>query len=175
MEFSTIFERLQFVISKQLEAEISKITPQASFANDLGADEIDITDLMMALEKEFDIEISDEVAEWLATVQQTFDYISSNVDQAETEKAEECLIKEAEKSRRLIESIASFWNQLEISEAEALNFTKEGFKVIKSRRIAAHREELKELKVKLETKTADLAAIKAQIQHLENQLELENT
>ena len=59
--------------------EASKVTPPANFANDLGADSLDTVELVMALEEEFDIEIPDEAAEKITTVQEAVDYISDKV------------------------------------------------------------------------------------------------
>lgn len=55
------------------------ITPQSNFANDLGADSLDTVELVMALEEEFDIEIPDEAAEKITTVQEAVDYINNKV------------------------------------------------------------------------------------------------
>lgn len=65
------------IIVEQLGVDEKEITPEASFVNDLGADSLDIVELIMALEEEFDIEISDEEAEKIATVQEVVDYIKS--------------------------------------------------------------------------------------------------
>lgn len=59
--------------------EASKVIPKANFANDLGADSLDTVELVMALEEEFDIEIPDEAAEQITTVQEAVDYISNKV------------------------------------------------------------------------------------------------
>lgn len=74
-----IFEKVKKIVVEQLEVEPSTVTPQASFANDLGADSLDTVELVMALEEEFDIEIPDEDAEQIHTVQNVVDYISNQV------------------------------------------------------------------------------------------------
>jgi acyl carrier protein len=79
MSEKEIFDKVQKIVSEQLGVEASEVTPQASFANDLGADSLDTVELVMALEEEFDIEIPDEAAEEIATVQSAVDYISNKV------------------------------------------------------------------------------------------------
>lgn len=77
-----IFERVKKIVAEQLEVDAADVTPQANFANDLNADSLDTVELVMALEEEFDIEIPDEAAEQIATVQAAVDYISSKVEAA---------------------------------------------------------------------------------------------
>ncbi len=79
MSQTEIFDKVQKIVSEQLGVDASEVTPQASFANDLGADSLDTVELVMALEEEFDIEIPDEAAEEIATVQSAVDYISNKV------------------------------------------------------------------------------------------------
>ena len=79
MTETEIFEKVQKIVAEQLGVEPSEVTPQASFANDLGADSLDTVELVMALEEEFDIEIPDEAAEEIATVQSAVDYINNQV------------------------------------------------------------------------------------------------
>lgn len=74
-----IFTKVQKIVKEQLEVELSEVKPEANFANDLGADSLDTVELVMALEEEFDIEIPDEAAEGITTVQACVDYISSHV------------------------------------------------------------------------------------------------
>ncbi|CCI26904.1 acyl carrier protein [Microcystis aeruginosa] len=75
-----IFDRVKKVVVEQLEVEDpSTVTPQASFADDLKADSLDVVELVMALEEEFDIEIPDEAAEQIDTVGKAVDYISEKV------------------------------------------------------------------------------------------------
>jgi acyl carrier protein len=71
-----VLDKVKAVISDKLEVEASKITPEANFTDDLGADSLDVVELVMALEEEFDIEIPDEEAEKLQTVQAVIDYIN---------------------------------------------------------------------------------------------------
>lgn len=74
-----IFERVKKVVVEQLEVEEEQVTPEASFANDLGADSLDTVELVMALEEEFEIEIPDEVAEEIDTVGKAAKHISEKV------------------------------------------------------------------------------------------------
>ena len=76
MSQEEIFAKVQKIVSEQLGVDASEVKPEASFANDLGADSLDTVELVMALEEEFDIEIPDEAAEEIATVQNAVDYIS---------------------------------------------------------------------------------------------------
>lgn len=79
MSQTEIFEKVKKIVIDQLSVEADKITPQANFANDLGADSLDTVELVMALEEEFDIEIPDEAAEKITTVQEAVDYINGKV------------------------------------------------------------------------------------------------
>lgn len=72
------FERVKSVIVDQLGADESAITMDASFVDDLGADSLDIVELIMGLETEFDIEIPDEEAEKISTVGDAVNYIKDN-------------------------------------------------------------------------------------------------
>ena len=65
------------IIEEQLGVEADRIKPEASFIEDLNADSLDIVELVMAMEEEFDMEIPDEDAEGLKTVQNVFDYMKS--------------------------------------------------------------------------------------------------
>ena len=78
MNEAEIFDKVKKIVIEQLSVEpAEKVTPQANFANDLNADSLDTVELVMALEEEFDIEIPDEAAEQITTVQQAVDYISN--------------------------------------------------------------------------------------------------
>nr|WDA99178.1 acyl carrier protein [Gronococcus sybilensis] len=70
-----IFEKVQYIVSEQLGVEKSKITPEAHFTNDLGADSLDLVELVMTIEGEFRIDISDEQAENIESCQQAVDCI----------------------------------------------------------------------------------------------------
>ena len=74
---STIEEKVKKIIEEQLGVEKVKVVPNANFAEDLGADSLDIVELVMSLEEEFGIEIPDEDAEKILTVQEVVDYIES--------------------------------------------------------------------------------------------------
>lgn len=76
MSQEEIFQKVKKIVAEQLSVDPSEVTPEASFANDLGADSLDTVELVMALEEEFDIEIPDEAAEGIATVQAAVDYIN---------------------------------------------------------------------------------------------------
>ncbi len=69
------FDRVKKVVAEQLDRDPEEVTPEASFVEDLGADSLDQVELIMALEEEFDIEIPDEDAETIRTVQHAVDYI----------------------------------------------------------------------------------------------------
>ena len=70
-----IFEKVKEITVDQLGVDEDMVTLDASFINDLEADSLDIVELMMALEEEFDIEIPDEDAERISTVSDAVDYI----------------------------------------------------------------------------------------------------
>jgi acyl carrier protein len=69
------FDRVKKVVVEQLEVAEDEVTPQASFVDDLGADSLDVVELVMGLEEEFDVEIPDEDAEKITTVQEAVNYI----------------------------------------------------------------------------------------------------
>jgi acyl carrier protein len=69
------FDRVKKVVVEQLDVAEDEVTPQASFVDDLGADSLDVVELVMGLEEEFDVEIPDEDAEKITTVQEAVDYI----------------------------------------------------------------------------------------------------
>ncbi|HHW14509.1 MAG: acyl carrier protein [Betaproteobacteria bacterium] len=70
-----IFDRVKEIIVDQLGVDEEEVTLQASFVDDLGADSLDIVELIMAFEEEFDLEIPDEDAEKIATVGDAVNYI----------------------------------------------------------------------------------------------------
>ncbi|WP_225911693.1 acyl carrier protein [Desulfuromonas versatilis] len=77
-QMASIAERVKQIVAEQLGVDEEQVTNEASFMDDLGADSLDTVELVMALEEEFDIEISDEDAEKIQTVQDAVDYISEN-------------------------------------------------------------------------------------------------
>ncbi len=77
---TTIYERVQKIVVEQLGVDSAEVVPTASFVDDLGADSLDLVELIMSLEEEFSdsshkIEIPDEDAEKIVTVQDAIDYI----------------------------------------------------------------------------------------------------
>jgi len=76
----TVLERLQKIIVEQLGVDSDQVTPDASITDDLGADSLDRVELVMAIEGEFNIEISDEDAEKIETVQDAINYIQEKVE-----------------------------------------------------------------------------------------------
>ncbi|MEB3206187.1 MAG: acyl carrier protein [Vampirovibrionales bacterium] len=75
----SVFDRVKKVVVEQLSVEASQITPTASFTQDLGADSLDTVELVMALEEEFGLEIPEEEAEKIQTIQQAVDYLEKVV------------------------------------------------------------------------------------------------
>ena len=75
---SSIEEKVKQIIVEQLGVDETEVTPTASFIDDLGADSLDTVELVMALEEGFGIEIPDEDAEKIVTVQDAVDYIQKN-------------------------------------------------------------------------------------------------
>lgn len=76
---SNIAERVIKIIVDKLGVDASEVTAEASFTNDLGADSLDTVELIMELEKEFDINIPDEQAENIQTVGQAIEYVEAQV------------------------------------------------------------------------------------------------
>lgn len=72
------FDKVKEIISEQLDVNEDEIQIESSFQDDLGADSLDVVELVMALEEEFGIEISDEDAENIKTVKDAVDYIEKN-------------------------------------------------------------------------------------------------
>lgn len=79
MSSEEVFEKVKAIIVEQLGVTEATVTMDASFIDDLGADSLDIVELIMALEEEFDIEIPDADAEKVVTVGDVVDYIKENV------------------------------------------------------------------------------------------------
>ncbi|MCM3214781.1 acyl carrier protein [Niallia taxi] len=74
---SDVLERVTKIVVDRLGVEESEVKPEASFKDDLGADSLDVVELVMELEDEFDMEISDDDAEKIATVGDAVNYISN--------------------------------------------------------------------------------------------------
>ena len=75
---AAIEEKVKQIVSEQLGVDEGEVTPSASFVDDLGADSLDVVELVMAFEEAFDIEIPDEDAEKIKTVKDAIDYIAKN-------------------------------------------------------------------------------------------------
>jgi len=73
-----VFDKVRAIISEQLGVEEEEITPESAFIEDLGADSLDIVELIMAFEEEFDMEIPEEDADKIATVGDAVEYIREN-------------------------------------------------------------------------------------------------
>jgi len=73
-----VFDKVKDIIVDKLEVEESQVTMEASFKDDLEADSLDVVELVMELEDEFDMEIADEEAEKINTVGDAVNYINSN-------------------------------------------------------------------------------------------------
>jgi acyl carrier protein len=71
----SIEDKVKKIIVEKLSVDLEEVVPEASFVDDLGADSLDLVELIMSMEEEFDIEIPDEQAEKLVTVQDALDYI----------------------------------------------------------------------------------------------------
>jgi acyl carrier protein len=76
---ASLDERVKQIIVEQLGVDEAEVTPTAHFIDDLGADSLDIVELVMAFEEAFEIEIPDEDAEKITTVKDAIDYIQSHV------------------------------------------------------------------------------------------------
>ena len=75
----SVEEKVKEIIVDQLGVDENQVKPEASFIDDLGADSLDTVELVMALEEEFDIEIPDEDAEKITSVQNAVDYIKGQI------------------------------------------------------------------------------------------------
>ncbi len=78
MSTSGVEEKVKQIIAEQLGVDESEVTPTASFVDDLGADSLDTVELVMAFEEGFEIEIPDEDAEKIQTVQDAITYVEAN-------------------------------------------------------------------------------------------------
>jgi len=71
-------DKVKKIIAEKLSVDLSDVVPGASFVDDLGADSLDLVELIMSMEEEFDIEISDEDSEKMITVQDAIDYLRAH-------------------------------------------------------------------------------------------------
>jgi acyl carrier protein len=71
-------DKVKKIIAEKLSVDIEDVVSEASFVNDLGADSLDLVELIMSMEEEFDIEISDDDAEKMISVKDAIDYINSH-------------------------------------------------------------------------------------------------
>ncbi len=78
----SIEEKVKSIIVEQLEVDLEQVTPEAKFDSDLDADSLDVVELVMAFEEAFDIEIPDEDAEKILTVQQAIDYVAASAKES---------------------------------------------------------------------------------------------
>lgn len=71
----SVQDKVKKIIAEKLSVDMSEVVPEASFVDDLGADSLDLVELIMSMEEEFEVDISDEDAEKIVTVQDAIDYI----------------------------------------------------------------------------------------------------
>lgn len=74
----SVEDKVKKIIAEKLSVDLEEVVPDASFVDDLGADSLDLVELIMSMEEEFDIEISDEDAEKLVTVKDAIEYIKAH-------------------------------------------------------------------------------------------------
>jgi len=74
----SVLEKIKGIVAEQLDVSQEQVTPEASFVDDLGADSLDLTELIMAMEDEFGLEIDDDQAQQLLTVQDVISYVEAN-------------------------------------------------------------------------------------------------
>jgi acyl carrier protein len=74
----SVEDKVKKIIAEKLSVDLNEVVPEASFVDDLGADSLDLVELIMSMEEEFDIEIADEDAEKMLTVKDASDYIDKH-------------------------------------------------------------------------------------------------
>lgn len=74
----SVQDKVKKIIAEKLSVDLEEVVPAASFVDDLGADSLDLVELIMSMEEEFEVDISDEDAEKIVTVQDAIDYIDKN-------------------------------------------------------------------------------------------------
>jgi acyl carrier protein len=72
----SVEEQVKKIIAEKLSVDLEEVVPEASFVDDLGADSLDLVELIMSMEEEFDADISDEDAEQITTVKDAIDYVN---------------------------------------------------------------------------------------------------
>ena len=77
---SSIFEKVREIVADQLDVDVKKVTLDADFSTDLGADSLDTVELVMAIEEEFSIEIPDKDAENISTLKQAVNFIQESME-----------------------------------------------------------------------------------------------
>ena len=73
----SVEEKVRKIIAEKLSVDLEEVVPEASFVDDLGADSLDLVELIMSMEEEFDTEISDEDAEKIITVQDAINFVQA--------------------------------------------------------------------------------------------------
>jgi len=73
----SVEEKIKKIIAEKLSVDLAEVVPEAAFVDDLGADSLDLVELIMSMEEELDIEISDDDAEKLVTVKDAIDYVAA--------------------------------------------------------------------------------------------------
>ena len=74
----SIEDKVKKIIAEKLSVDMEEVIPEASFVDDLGADSLDLVELIMSMEEEFDVEISDEDAEKITTVKDAYEYVGGH-------------------------------------------------------------------------------------------------
>jgi len=74
----SIEDKVKRIIAEKLSVDMEEVIPEASFVDDLGADSLDLVELIMSMEEEFDVEISDEDAEKITTVRDAYEYVGAH-------------------------------------------------------------------------------------------------
>ena len=82
MSQENVNEKVKALVAEQLGVPIDRVVPEAKIVDDLGADSLDTVELVMALEETFNVEIPDEDAEKILSIQDVYDYISKNYETA---------------------------------------------------------------------------------------------
>ncbi len=75
----SIEDKVKKIIAEKLSVDLDEVVPEASFVDDLGADSLDLVELIMSMEEEFDVEISDEDAEKMTSVKDALEYVNQHI------------------------------------------------------------------------------------------------